>query len=73
MLSMALSVGMFVIVFTKLFGYFLAMQDLYNGNKPRYEYTIEPLFMNGYALSSHSSSEMSERSSLSHLHIQESA
>lgn len=57
----------------EIFGYLSAMQDMYNGNKLTFEYTTKPLYTSRYALSSHSSSEMSERSSLSHLIIPESA
>lgn len=60
-------------IIIKLFGYLPAIQDMYNGTMPRYEYMIRPLSINGYSSSSHSSSEMSGRSSLSHLYIPESA
>ena len=55
----------------KLFAYLPAMQDMYNRHPPKYEYITRPS-INGYSSSSHSSSEISGRSSLSHLHIPES-
>ena len=46
---------------------------MYNRCKPFCEQSIKPLSVGGYASSSHSLSEMSEKSSLSHLHTLKSA